>query len=342
MHRWLLVLFALCLLAVCVSLPTKADPAANRADPEPPRKAMEAPPVDPSLKPLRAALIEAIGADFILTGLRVAYYDDYPLALATLRAKKAGAYVFEAEFVSNGKVVLEKGWKEVYTCHLTIGEAGRARAVWPHHHAWPLACVGDEVVIPLHFDQTQGEYRYALRRDEITLEQTARRDAEWYEDAWVARGRPPAFDLRNGAAEHLELIATTATSYGHRGLNGWGHYLNAVFEARKPGRFGLSTKLIPAPDRANLDRCTVETFPRGQPIRVMVTRFSVERHWDRPFGTSMLFSNPRVVMRVGDRLLIGCAEYHTVGAERPEKYLAVEALVVGADPETFSDAPRRK
>src|SRR5262249_20565465 len=161
-----------------------------------------------------------------------------------------------------------KGWKDVYTCRLTIGEVGQARAVAPYREPWPLACVGDEVVIPLFFDEQTADHRYALSRDERPLEEAFRHGARENEEAWVARGNPPACDLRNGANDSLELIATKVSSVVDCPGISTAHYLSAVFEAKKAGRYGLRMKLTPAghamPDKGH---CSAEVLPRGQPIR---------------------------------------------------------------------------
>jgi hypothetical protein len=342
-RRPLLILVALALVSAVAC-------STSDCDPEPPRKTIDVlPPVDPSLHPLRDRLLEAVGSDFVLTSLRVAYHGEDRNLLVKLRAKKAGAFSLQTKIDYNGIDGWKKGWVEYRTFDLPIGETGQARSVAPFGTLWPLACVGDEILIPLPFSDHLTDQHYKLAFDKRPIEEASSISAGAGKEGWIARGRPSAFGLRNGANEHLELIATT-TSWGvHRGGDAQSNRQGAVFEAHKPGRFGLSVRLVSPKDAPagwveHDPRCSVEVFPRGVPICVPVLHFKLEHHREgATTGTITGIYSSRVVMRVGDRLSIGCGGYHLPGTDRPKTHPAIEVVQTAFDEtDLWSDVPKKE
>jgi hypothetical protein len=304
---------ALCLASAAPGAPAPKDVPADLPGPQ--RRAMV------------KSLTDAIGDSFTFVEGRLVWdRHGRPTWLATLRAREPGLFLLHCradyDFPPSKKGPLP--WTGVtWIYQIAIGKKGEARVVEPNGYAgaYPLACVGDEVVVPVRVGPIDKKHSFQLTRGTPDKESFGIL-AETATRGWAAQAKEGMFPLRNGAADVLKLVTTTSSSIRTRSGRTTRHSLGAVFDAVKGGKFVLEVRLdrpAPAAGQPNNwqtgpEEWAFDAVPRGRPLRVTVPRWDVHKTGGKSSSHSSETARAGVVvLRVGDRVLLPCGGYVTPG-----------------------------
>jgi hypothetical protein len=325
---------------VAVSILLAGLTAGVTAAPAPKGKVVAPPGVDrTTLEKLEKGLTAAVGDRFAFVGAKVGWDrhgDRY--WLATLRAREEGEFVLRCGVKYEFPPEVKKAWKVKdganWTYRIAVGKEGAPRVVEPGGYAaaYPLACVRDQIVVPVRLSPCDRDHRFELTRSAPGNDVVFRSLKEIADRGWAVKAGAEAFALRNGAADVLKLVSTRAASFRTRSGSATHHNLSAVFEAVKGGRFGLELKLgFPAAGGGLPGRISgpiawaFDAVPKGRPLTVTVPRWDAHEYRGKYNSHSSVgVPDEPVRLRVGDRLAPSCGGYATPGLAPVAKHLPVE------------------
>jgi hypothetical protein len=254
--------------------------------------------------PDREALLRdfrgAFSKDFDVVGERFARIGkSSPYWVVEVKPKRFGHFDFRCEYQEpwgfNAQTV-----KRACEFRVAVGKQGEPRLHWRADFwqiTYPLANVGDTILLPFPIGQAIGQPRFGnLSQSKAPLQL----------DEGLDKARQPAppgaalpFELHNNAlAGHLSVIRLHTSSTVDRAGATEGHELGAVFEAAKPGRFNLVSGPV-ASDDVRRAQVAVVIVARNTPLRVLAD------------GTPDYYRPATVVMREGDQAALGLWSYRT-------------------------------
>jgi WD40 repeat protein len=302
-------------------------------------KADPKPPTPEQLEQLKKKLVAALGDRFDFVEGRAALKRGDRYWLATIRPRREG------EFVLRYVLKYDKpdrwgtdGQAVVY--HLVIGKAGAPRVYhlgqfesWVG--AYPHACVGDAVTLPVPLDHTDNFAEWTFEMPD----RVPKREENWFriikdhaDKSRAMEKQPGDIEVRNGADDVFDLVTGTVESLSsRRGGGPTRHAFVSAFDVAKSGKFTIETALTgkkqPEPPRASF-----EVVAKEQPLSVLINRWDVGATAGEAMGGGSVYVTLNChPLRVGDRLILFSGEYATTGAE-PVKHPRVEVAKKPLDP----------
>lgn len=250
-----------------------------------------------------------------------------PWLLISVRPRRAGHFVVRYDAQHEPYMLAPEGETWICEYHLMIGAKGQRRYCTARY-AWPLACVGDVVVIPVRVRRALSKHQFFAhganeRRDRVM----AKSDREGGQSDPLQPYRRPVV-IRNRMPDTLRLIGSGGRSRVSRGLDHFSHNLIGLLEARKAGRFNIRLGPKDADDedrRICSNALAVAVAPEGSTLSVLAVRCNettggANWEWDV------------LVLRVGDRFT--SVYGYTTKAEHPrhEKSPSHPQLELTAEP----------
>jgi hypothetical protein len=253
-----------------------------------------------SVESIRVGLMSALGDSFEYLGGENGKINQNRFWFAKVRPGKAGEY---AVSYTVGSDSLPDDQQPRYKIRIKIGERHTQRVLLSDlsDMEWPLANVGDTVVIPILLDPH--------RSGQTFVKANAKEDLAYFKNPYRSRdflmkqvSAEPV--VRNDASDWVELLASLNSSdITHSGLDEL-HAVTAFLEFRKAGEVSLEGKLA---DRAHGLCMPFRVFPKDEPITVVVKcSYGGLASWSGrvPPGT--------LQVRVGDLLILNCGSYDTI------------------------------
>lgn len=305
---------------------------------------------------LKLKFKEAFSHDFEIVGDEVRKKGEEEFWLVTVRAKKAGVFVFRYKFqrLQTGYFSVKDNTYHVYSdkeavkdgyhyydneYQIFVGEKGCKRSLY-YYNAFslplqPSICAGDAVIIPIRIDKGFMKHSFSnVSRFEIEIPP--------HEIDDKALDTQP---VENLAAAHLKYIGQ-AEQISVPQSDGYRVEFSAIFEATRPGKFNLqlSAQVLDKTKQdnktnASLTRETpIIVVPKDNPITILASHVRTEKTEDGFEGSSSLGSNnypvKTLILRPGDRVSV---EYLILGVFRKaedHKSLQVKPII---EKESFSN-----
>ncbi len=268
--------------------------------------------------------------------------EKYVYWLVTVRPTRTGNFVVRhsCEYEYPRDYSLPKHDSAHHEYRFTIGQKGRQRIHYAggfYYRVYPLARLGDRIVIPIKTHKTMVRHAFSTESIDPNLAKiTAEYDAELLDlDKQFARAMG-VFPLDNKASGHLRLVRTAASSIISRGLTFGVHSLTALFEAKKEGKYNLHTSA------EGMERYPKTRYPKTIPVRVVsddedltvlanrvyICKGAISTYW---------FDLEACDMRIGDKLVLHCWGYKT--DVRPGETNIVNHPKVVVNKAPFSSTP---
>ncbi|NQU23760.1 MAG: hypothetical protein HQ567_20960 [Candidatus Nealsonbacteria bacterium] len=306
-------------------------------------------PVDFDQDLLRRRFKAAVEGDFEVVADTVADGPHrYVYWLVTVRPRRTGSFVIrhscEYEYPKGHYYSNDKGIDREY--HFTIGKKNQQRV----HHAggfnyrtFPLACLGDKIVIPIKTHRTLVRHAFAtdsLRRygdgTTISVEDSEERLAKmWSIDKRFARGMG-TFAVVNNTPENIRLIKTAGYSFtAHNGRRA-APYLNALFEAGMAGDYNLQWSAKGASSKRKAIPISVVSGDAS--LTVLANRVEIQDYGEKSRSISTdWFPCEACQLRVGDLLVVEFGQYGTKAKAGGSSGVGYPTIVVDKVP--FSSIP---
>ena len=249
---------------------------------------------------------------------------------AKVRPKKAGRFAvgytitFDFELTPFQRTNWKWSDSATYILPVAIGEKGRSRLMATSAYAapaYPLATVGDTIIIPVHVD------RFRTRHTFFTPEPKEPHVRAFYSVAgesmhkryMESRAVEPV--VRNDAAEYVNLLSTWGSSIANRPGTATQHSLNAYLEFAGPGNINLAGRLTDAEEKMAGEGTAFRIRAKDEPITVGV-EYAIYKEVTGPanFHSSAHVAFGTREVRVGDRLLLGVGGYSAPGIDHPKDF----------------------
>ena len=312
---------------------------------------------------LREEFKKAVENDFDVVADAVATGPHgYGYWLVTVQPKRAGnlliRHTAELQYPENFSFPKDDGIHREY--RFTIGEKNQQRVHYVggwDYRVYPLACLGDKIVIPIRIHKTLIDHTFSTQSFEPNAAKTrARFDAELHDLDKALPRASGRFSLRNNTPDSLQLVKTNGSSSMSCGGNFYGHILSAVFKVTREGKYSLRLKAMGAntdPPPKAVDPGSMSPGPPAAPkpipivavpndaaVTVLANRCRVSKYRERGrvrSNSTDYFDIEACPARVGDLLVVQCLVYNTeVTAGAPDK-LKHPTIVVDKVP--FSTTP---
>ena len=305
---------------------------------------------EPELKPvpaedLKAGLMGVLGESFEYVGGEAGRanggnWNKQRFWFAKVRA------MAEGEFALRYAVALhyppEKGplrWDRAeYTLPIKIGPRGGPRFICPGEFGgsvWPLANVGDTLVIPVHVDRNQSGHTFKTPdADEERIHTLLRICNEVAKpEHHLDRAAPMAL-VANRAPDFVEILSTWGKSALPRSSRARiRHSLTAYLEFKKAGKFNLVGRLADENEKevsdGNIFRSPAAAFEvveSGEGVTVYLEHIEYAEFVFTPglggysASSSASMASGPLEVRPGDRLVLSCGGYLTSGRKDIEAY----------------------
>jgi hypothetical protein len=285
-----------------------------------------------SLVELQKGLMSALGDSFEYIGgdvgrieTRVGSWEGEWFWFARVRAKEAGRFAFSYAVnldmpAPSIRICLTNGDKAVYTVEFEIGERGGRREISPGAYggsAWPVANVGDTVVIPVHID------RYRVGHTFAKLDPTDSKLAVFFDvagqrgpEAYGKRGATQPV-IRNDVPDWLSLLDSWQVTMIPESSKGSRlGYLAGYLEFKREGKFNVICQLDDPKEQTGVsNRTTFFVLPKNGPITALVEDFAYFEYTGNPnspsnsVGSGVNIPPGTLQVRVGDRVIFGSGVY---------------------------------
>lgn len=294
-------------------------------------------PADSGEKPvavdeLKKGLLAALGDSFeylggevgrIDQGTRIGSTKAERFWFAKVRPKRAGEFAFtytaRFDYPANVKKKIEWPERAEYTMPIRIGERGASRVIRPDFFSGstsPHANVGDTLIIPIHVDRYLTGHTFATPdKDDSSVKAFFSVANENTHERHMERAAAKPV-VRNEAADRLQLMASWGSSTVNRSLTKTSHTLTAYLEFTKSGEFNLGGRLADADEKTGDAGTAFRVVPKDKPVTVVLQSIWPYRRGYTSHGS---VGCGTLVVRIGDRVLIGCGGYST-GTESEEAY----------------------
>jgi RNA polymerase sigma factor (sigma-70 family) len=289
---------------------------------------------------LHQNLTAALGNRFeFVEGKIVRDRHDWRYWLATIRAKREGEFVLRCAMkYQNPPQALPPRYDGAHlTYHLVIGKAGARRVsnagtINALTSAYPHACVGDALVIPVRINPSDTEHRFELpqmpsEREKVMfpiLKEVAT-------SGEAAKAGNSKLKIDNQAKDVLELVAGSVRT-GGRDILGKEiqHLIQAWFNVSDSGKFNLDIRLqgklgdkLSEPVQRAL-----EIVAKDRPLTFTIQRWESREHAEKRSTTSTGTLPAGVQsLRVGDRLEMNCGGFKTAASVQPAQVPEVEVVI---------------
>src|SRR5262249_44937540 len=146
--------------------------------------------------------------------------------------------------------------------------------------AFPLACVGDRVVVPVRIDPYDRDHRFELVKEPPGGDSTFRILKETADRGRGVKAGQRAFEVETGASDGLRPVPSEAGSFGNRPGTATHHSLRATFDVLRAGNFQLETRLLqPQPMGGGPGAAwAFEVQAAGKPLTVTVPRWQTHEY----------------------------------------------------------------
>ena len=295
-------------------------------------------------KPPTTQPIPLSGVDLLRRDFKAAFGDTFEIGddrlvvdrnkilhwLVEVRPSKAGVFTirYDCRVPVPAGIRGDSDWGFEFL--LFIGEAGTQREVVDGQYSrqiYPLACVGDTILVPIRVDPALKDHRFFS--DGFYPDRTERK-REFWEKEFARRERLPAepkqqVTLENQAAKELTLLLVDGTSSVDRPLRFMHHSLGAVFEASKPSRFNVAVAPV---DENPQQQFSVVIVPKGSPVTVIPPSVDTFRGDGKGRSSSSeTLRTTTVMLRPGDRWALHCWDYKTPVGQNPVIHPALKLIV---------------
>jgi hypothetical protein len=301
------------------------------------RAAGQPPPAADRFEPLRKGLATAVGDRFEFLGGTVAETEPGErFWLAKLRAREAGEFVLRYD-VTLGEPRPKFGPdydRAEFSVYLVIGKAdtGRAYRVGRYETtAYPHACVGDTLTVPIRISLRDTNHRFSMPRERSFADDVVLKSLrEGMDREELLKHFHGDLEIDNQARARLKLLGAAVGSHADRSGREVTHDLAACLDPQEPGRFNLTPTLdLKGPaQRPPPEARPFEIIARGDLLTALVTRWDVRE--SGAGGTSLRTQTiPAGVsrLRVGDRLVLWCGSYRTARADPPDKPPRIDLIL---------------
>jgi RNA polymerase sigma factor (sigma-70 family) len=289
---------------------------------------------------LQKNLTAALGDRFeFVEGKIVRDRHDWRFWVATIRARRDGEFVLRCAIKYQNP---PQGFPPRYdgahlTYHLVIGKAGARRVsnagtISTLTSAYPHACVGDALVIPVRINPSDAEHRFEMpqmpsEREKVMfpiLKEVAT-------SGEAVKAGNSKLKIDNQAKDVLELVAGMVGS-GGRDILGkeTQHGVQAWFDVKDSGKFNLDIRLQGnlGDKRSEPVQRALEVVPKDRPLTFPIQRWEMRQHSEKRSSTSTgTLASAVQPLRVGDRLLLLCGGFKTPASIQPGQLPAVEVVI---------------
>jgi len=245
-----------------------------------------------------------------------------PWLLTAVQPRQAGHFVIRYDVWHEPYFLAPKGETWICEYHLMIG-ARRKRRYCTTRYAWPLACVGDIVVIPIRVNRVFSKHQFfaqgADERFDRTMAESDREAAE--SDPLQPFSQP--ITIQNRMPHRLKLLGSGGRTTGHRPMDRYGHDLVGLFQAQKAGQFNIRLAPEKTENETRTHARAVRVAPEGAMLRVLAVRCNETRtDGARRFGGGPNWEWDTLVLRIGDRFVAGYG--YTDARQRPPFHPALQ------------------
>jgi hypothetical protein len=257
--------------------------------------------IDDNFEGLLIAFRDVFEKDFDVLGAQMALHRGnvkWPYCLVSIRPRRAGIFVIGHECIH---VPLQKAVTREYD--LCIGSTGGSRYC-RFDHSWPLANVGDTVVLAIPMSPSLSQHRFFRGKPDPLFEKRALAMLSRIEDDGLG-GDDQSIGVEKQVQDNLQLVRTRVSTSMCRTVNDYGHTFAAVFEAMRAGEFNIRLGPVEGWDGGRENSMNrrhsvpVLIVPAGQPLTVLASR-RPNRGWPH---------SGALIVREGDQLETHWAYY---------------------------------
>jgi hypothetical protein len=297
------------------------------------------PPRPPNrLEGLQRALATALGDKFEYVRGRVGLDPNgYHFWLASIRAKRDGEFVLRCQLTYQFPPTMTMPHDDDATIkyHLVIAKAGTARVIAPgqyHSYIYPLACVGDTLVVPIPIEPNEIDHQFDFPDERLSEDEgefgILKEIGGRYRAIKPTGGIIP---LTNQASDILAPVSIELHSGDSRAKDGpISHGYSGVFDLVGAGKCSLEIGLekpIPSSYSGPLT-VAVDVAPKNGPLTVTVVSRYVQKY--RMYQGRQVSSAQSewiipetLALRVGDRVSLSCGRLDSTRLHRPTQYSSI-------------------